>query len=152
MNKLAIYGMLLAGALLIPREPADLGKMKPVEAVFIYIEEEQVVIETDTEDLGRGTDVYSALANLKETTSGTVYLDTADYLLVGKGAEQLVPQIEEYLKGSVGVCSAQRAVAVAESPSYLSVHKPASRLRDYKQGTKLEELCVENGRLLLKRK
>lgn len=152
MKKLLIYALLLGGALLIPREHTDLGKLKPVETVFIYIEEEQAVIETDTEDLGRGLDVHSALLNLKETTSGIIYLDTANYLLVGKGAEHLIPQAGEYLKDAVRVCIAQRAVKVTDATEYLSVHKPVCKLRDYKQGTNLEELCAENGRLILKRK
>ena len=152
MNKVFVYTLLLAGALLLQPESENIGKLKPVETVSLYIEEEQLVMETDTEDIGRGNSVEEALRNLKETTSGIIYLDTADYLLVSGETEQLIPQIGAYLKDTVRVCRSQRAVKVTEASSYLSVHRPNTKLKEYRPGAKLEELCIENSRMYLKEK
>lgn len=149
MKRIAIYIVILALLTLAPVQGAELGKMHPVEVVLIYRQEEEVVIATDTEDVGKGKDGLSALEDLKATTAGTIYLDTAKYLLIGDGAEAAVEQLRGYLKKGVKVCRADKTVALEGVAVYLSVHGNLPRLRSWKAGVNLPKLQMEDGRFLL---
>lgn len=152
MRKLLIYGALLVAALLVPTQTTALGKLKPVETVGIYQEDGEFVIETDTKDIGRGMSVSEAIRNLEETTSGTIYLDTADYLLVMDGGEPFVQYVAGYLKDSVRICRASKDVKIEEAASYLSVHTPNVELKEYQSGTALQMLRRDQERLFLEEK
>lgn len=150
MKKLIIYGALLAAALMVPTRATELGKMKPIETVCIYHNDRnEIVIETDTEDIGRGMTVKDALYDLKETTAGVIYLDTADYLLVKEGAEQHISELVGYLKETVLLCGAEGDVSVKDAALYLSNHKPAVRINEWESGMKLEVLKEDEGRMRL---
>lgn len=152
VRKLIIYAMLLAAALLIPKNTVELGKLKPVEAILLYIEEGQIVIETDTEDMGRGETVSEALNNLRETTAGIVFLDTADYLLVCDGAQEYISQVARYVKETVLVCEAARTIDLQKSAPFLAVHRPKMQLKKWSEAVQMEVLEEQNGRLILKEK
>lgn len=146
-----IYLALMTGAVLFSPERSELGKLKPVETVRIYIEQEEVVLETDTGDMGRGATAEDALMNMKNTASGIIYLDTADYLLIRKGAESQVSELQSILKETVQLCYAQSAVDITQAASYLSVHKPDIRLKEWGEHTQLPTLCAEGDRMILLR-
>ena len=149
MKRIVIYIATLALLTLAPVQGAELGKMRPVEVVLIYYQEGEVVIATDTEDLGKGKDGLSALENLKATTAGTIYLDTAEYLLMGDGADGAVEQLRAYLKKGVKVCRADKTVALEGVAVYLSVHGDLPPLKAWKTGDNLPKLQMEDGRFLL---
>lgn len=152
MNRLWIYGLLVAVALVIPGNRCDLGSLQPVETVSLYKEEGRIVVETDTGAVGKGDTLSAALDDMKDTTAGVIYLDTANYLLVRRETEELIPQIRKYLKGSVRVCRVQAAVKVEEATSYLNVHMPKVKLAGWKTGETLPFLRISDGRLLLDEK
>ena len=149
MKKLIIYGILLVAAVMVPTRTTELGKLKPVETLGIYQENGQVVLETDTGDIGRGVTVYKAIENLKETTAGIIYLDTADYLVIMHGGEPFVKHLTSYLKDSVRICQGEKGLDIGETAFYLSVHTPTTKIKDYREGMQLENLRLEQGRLLL---
>lgn len=150
MKKTIIYGILLTAALLIPNEATDLEKMKPVEAVLVRMEDDLIIIETDTEDVGIGATVAQAMRNLEETTAGTIFLDTADYLLVTEGAEQQILEMAQYLKKSVRICYAEEQIDIVDAVEFLRAHRPEIKLRQWKDGAEIEVLKEENGRLIMK--
>lgn len=149
MKKLIIYGILLAAAVMVPTRTTELGKLMPVETLAIYQENGQVVVETDTGDIGRGVTVSKAIENLKETTAGIIYLDTADYLVIMHGGEPFVKYLALYLKDSVRICRGDQGIDIGKTASYLSIHTPTVEIKDYREGMELENLRVEQGRLLL---
>ena len=149
MKRALIYILLTVAAILVPVERTDLEKLKPVEAVYLGMEGEQVVICTDTEDMGIGLTLEAALQNLKETTSGIVYLDTADYLLIGPGGDQWVNAATDYIKGTTYVCTAVKGVDMGGAAAFLAVHTPECRLKDWEKGGFPPKLMVENGRYRL---
>lgn len=150
MKRLIIYVVLMIAVLLIPTERTDLEKLKPVEAVLVYREEEQIVITTDTADLGRGESIDAALKNLKESAPGIIYLDTADYLLITQDTEEQILQLRGNLKGTVRICMTEGEIDMERVGEYLSVHKPEKKLRDWKAGDAIEILYSEDDRLILK--
>lgn len=150
MKRIFIYIALLAAALMMPLRGTDVGKLQPVGLIQLYMEEDTVVIVTDTGDSGRGTTVDAAFKNLEETTSGIVFLDTADFLLVSKDAVNEVRSLEGYLKPSVRVCIAESDIDPVMAAEYLAVHRPAVRLREQEGFLQAEMLMKENGRLIMK--
>lgn len=149
MKRILIYIIALVALHFVPVVGADIGTLHPVEVVLVYKEADQVVIATDTEDIGKGTDGLSALENLKATTPGTVYLDTAEYLLIGEDAQDVAEQLRGCLKKSVKVCKAEKSVKLTDCAQYLSVHGRLPRLKDWKIGDNLPYLQVFEERLLL---
>ena len=149
MKRILIYIIALVALHFVPVVGADIGTLHPVEVVLVYKEADQVVIATDTEDIGKGTDGLSALENLKATTPGTVYLDTAEYLLIGEDAQDVAEQLRGCLKKSVKVCKAEKSVKLTDCAQYLSVHGRLPQLKDWKIGDNLPYLQVFEERLLL---
>lgn len=126
-----IYIVILLSLFLAPVERVDIAKLLPIQAVAVYLEEGQVVLETDTENKGRGKDAVQALDALKANTPAVVYLDTAEYLLVSEDAVTNVEQLRAYLKPSVKVCVCDAAGNVKGSAKYLDVHGDLPELRDW---------------------
>lgn len=150
--KRMIYGALVVAALLIPTTPQELGKLKPVEVVKLNKEKGVIQIETDTGDTGRGETIELALRELKETTPGTIYLDTAEYVLLPKQGEQLLHQLSPHLNPSVRICTWEGNIDLNEASGYLDAHKPRNEMKHYKAGMPLQTLSSENGVLKLNEK
>ena len=152
MKRIAIYAALLTAVLLVPKETVKLSQLKPVEVVYLYREDGRVVIETDTEDRGVGSTVEKAVADLDATTAGTIFLDTADYLLIKEDTVKYIPQLESYFKKSVRICYAEGDMKLSDAAVYLASHKPSKRLGDWGEHGPLQVLTTEEGRLILKEK
>ena len=152
MRKIVIYILLLAAALLLPVDGTDVGKLVPVEVVHLYKEGGALVLSTDLGETGVGATVREAVSNLKETTAGIIFLDTANYLIVDKAAEQEVLQMQEYLKSSVRVCVCDGKMDLDGTAAFLNVHRPSVKLKAYNAAETTQLLTKENGRLILKEK
>ena len=121
-----LYIIIVGALLLAPVKRLDVAKMEPVEAVAIYPENGDMVLETDTESIGRGKTVQQALENLKESASSVIYLDTAEYLLVAESTWEQAEQLMEYLKK--GVKTAVYAGGnVKEEAQYLDAHEESAQ-------------------------
>lgn len=147
MRRSLIYIILIVAAMLVPAERLDVGKLQPMKLVYISNDANGVRLETDTGDSGTGETVEKAFRNLKETTPGIIFLDTADYLLVNKGAEDLIDDMNVYLKEDVRICCTEDIVDLTAAAEYLTVHEPQIKLRDWKYARSTEWLAVENDRM-----
>ena len=148
--KRILYAAIIVIALLIPERGTDIGKLRPVGLIQIYKEGTQIWIVTDTGDSGWGGSVNAALQNLKDTTPGTIYLDTADYLLVGKTAIEESKTLGRYLNASTKVCLAERDVEPAEAAEYLKVREIHEKVGDIWDYSGMKVLEKVNSRLILK--
>lgn len=124
--RVVIYIVILAICFCIPVTRLDIAKLQPIEAVAVWVEQESVILKTDMKSTGVGKTVQEALKNLKESTPAVVYLDTADYLLVGEGAEDLTQEILPLLRKSVQV-GPYRGGDVKEEAKFLDVHGDLSK-------------------------
>jgi len=128
----------------------DVGKLLPVEAVRISRENGQVVVTTDTKNLGSGVDLDSAVLNLKATTAGDVFLETADYLIVAPGCTDLLEQLKTHLRPSCGICMETEAVDLEETAAFLKAHEPQVTLQDWYSGiSELPTLIVRGEQMEL---
>jgi len=152
MKKSIIYALLLIAAFVLPIQGVDVGKLLPVELVQIYREENAVVIATDAGESGVGASVEDAIENLKSTTTGIIFLDTADFLLIDETAQEEAPELAKHLKQSVRVCYSDTDIDLKAAAEFLSIHKPKVRLGDQQHSDEAQILTKENGRILLKDK
>ena len=146
--KIMLYITLAVLALAAPVKRADVGKLRPVEVVSIAEAEGEYIVRTDTGDRGSGRTLREAVADLRETAPGIVYLDTAEYLLLESPIEDMA-YLKEILKPCVRVCGAESGIPLEESGRYLDVHRPAVRLGEGSEYNELEFLWDDDGFYML---
>lgn len=126
-----LYVALLVPLFFVPLNRVNVADLLPIEAVAIYMDGDQVVLETDAEYKGAGETAEKALAALKENTPAVVYLDTAEYLLVDPDAVEQAEALRSHLKPSVKVCVCRAAGKVKYTTQYLEVHGDLPCLKDW---------------------
>lgn len=149
MKRILIYIVLVAAAILVPVERADVGKLRPIETVSVYKENDWIVLRTDTDDVGIGGTATQALQNMKDSASGIIYLDTAEYLLVEKDAQDAAEELRSVLKEKVKLCLAAKEIEPKAATKYLSVHSDLPQMKHWKPGQELPALMQYGTRLII---
>lgn len=152
MKRIVLYILLMTAALLAPVERADVGKLRPIETVSVYRENDWIILRTDTDDVGIGTTAIQALQNMKDTASGIIYLDTAEYLLIDKQTQDAAEELRDVLKGKVRLCMATKEIEPADATKYLSAHGGLPQMRNWKTGQELPALMQYGNRLIILKK
>ena len=140
------YMILLSLALLGAGERSDVGKLRPVEAVALAERDGQIIVRADTGDWGRGESLSEAIGDLRDSTAGLVYLDTAEYLLL---ETKITEELGGILKPNVRVCAAEEGIGLDGVGAYLDVHRPGNRLDSGTPYEQLEFLWQEHDRYRL---
>lgn len=141
MKRIILYGLILGALFFAPVESAEVAKLEPVQAVWMYTEGDSIVLETDTQDKGSGATVEEALADMKQKSAGIIYLDTAEYVLV-TAAEQEIPTLEPYIKGSARLCQWDGNGELDEAVKYMDAHRLGTKVRRWKPNDKLPNLPI----------
>lgn len=120
--------VLLAAALkisgLIPFESHDVADLVPVEVLTVTMEGRQVVLNGG-KCRGRGEDWDSALADLYESADGTVFLGTAEQVVVSRKAASMLPDVirsTELRPAAVLCICPDTPPEPEEAAAYLSAH------------------------------
>lgn len=119
--RMILYILVIAAMLMIPVKRLDIAKLQPVEAVAVYEEQGCIILETDEGSLGKGKTATEALENLKVSTPAVVYLDTADYLLIGENTQEAARELLPYLKRTIQT-GIYRGGDVKVEAKYFAVH------------------------------
>ena len=151
MKRLFGYLLVTVLALSVPEYSSDVGNLIPVETVLLRLEGNTVVLETDTGHYGIGTGVQEAIVDMKETAEGVLFLDTADYLLLGKESGPWVGELKPYLKGKVLACAMEEKADLKMVTAYLAAHKPEYTIEEAYEGKPVERLSVAGGRYRLEK-
>ncbi len=130
MRKVA-YVVIISLLFLAPVKRLDVAKLQPVQTVGIYTEPGAVVLETDTNNVGRGETVAEAVSDLEKNTPGVIYLDTAEYLLISKDAQTHIDALREYLRPSVKVCLWETNDGIDMAAQFLSEEKNLPKLKNW---------------------
>lgn len=134
----------------MPFRGTDIAKLQPVELIRVQHMPDGFLIVTDTGNVGRGTDLESAFRDLKETASGEVFLETAEYLLIGHQETIYLRQLAKWLRPACKVCCTEDAVDLKQAISYLRIHDPQRTLQQWRAGVPgIPELIMKEGRLYL---
>ena len=112
----------------------DIAKLAPVEAVWLSQSNGTVFLQTDTGDMGWGADVLGALENMKAAAPGEIFLETADYLIVEQGAENLLEETCSLLRPSCTVCTMAQIPDLEAAAQFLTVHNRGITLRAVQAG------------------
>ena len=150
MRRMIVYLGILAAVFWASDPGTDIGMLIPVETVFIQKLENEIVIETDSGDRGTGATMKQAAEDLKEKAHGVIYLDTADYLILNRKAEILLPQLQKNQKQEVALCEADEQIDVEKAASFLRAHTPQLKLSDWSSGMTLPRLEEVEGSFKIK--
>jgi len=149
MKRIIIYIVVLAALIAVPIKGTDVGRLKPVEVVFVYEDGGKTVIETDTGDKGQGSSAEDALQNLEDTTAGYIYLDTAEYLVITEEAEETIEQLRPKLKQSLQMCYGETSIDLTKVARFLPAHGRLPQLKHWKSGVHLPKLTCFDERMKL---
>lgn len=141
MKRIILYILILVALFFAPVESAEVANLEPVQAVWMYMDGDRIVLETDTEDKGSGATVEEALADMKQKSAGIIYLDTAQYVLV-TGAEQQIPSLEPHIKDSVRLCQWGGKGELSEAVKYADAHGVGTKVQRWKPDDKLPNLPI----------
>ena len=152
MKEIRFYGALLLAAFLAGHlgGKTDVAKLRPVEVIHVQIRATGITMETDTQDSGWGNTVQDALDNLRDTTAGEVFLETADFLIADQDALALVPELSGILRPNCRICVCGERVDLENAAAYLRVHKPGTTVREYLAGERnVSVLQFKEGKMTL---
>lgn len=130
---LYLGALLLVGAI-SPFAGTDVGQLQPVQLVMVTAQQGAVEITTDTGDLGRGATVQEAFADMQQTSPKKIFVETAEYLLINRAAETLLPDITNILRPSCAVCLVEDKMDLMAVAEFLNNHLPELTLQDYRTG------------------
>ncbi len=140
MKRIILYCLILGVVLVIPVKKLDIGKLEPVQAVWAYKENGNIILETDTQDRGEGQSVEQALGDMKVRSPGIIYLDTAQYLLISEEMVERLPELGKHLKDRIEVCLWDGAGEIQDAARYMASHKNGKRLENLDDTDKLSKI------------
>ena len=148
---ISLIAILLITALgWLPFQGTDVATLEPAEALYVYYNKEMICIETDGGWFGKGETVDEAVADLKESSPGQVFLQTVDFLLLRKGSEGLIPMLYSHLRSGCSVCSVEEKPDLEKASAYLRTHRPGMTIQHYRAGKKeIPILIMEEERAYL---
>ena len=111
----------------LPHPAKDIAKLKPVRAVYLYMESEKLHIETDTGDSGSGKTLAEAYSNMRSGADGEIFLDTAEFLILDP-AICVTEDFFRLLRPACKVVYSERRPDLKAVSDYLTIHTPKTTL------------------------
>ena len=96
MNRICIWLLAAASAVclcMLPRTGTDAAKLLPAQVLVIGAGDGAITVEADNGAAGSGPTLAAALADMAECAEGTLFLDTAEHILLHGGARELTAQV-----------------------------------------------------------
>ena len=149
MKKWIIPVLALLALTLLPSPGTELGELQPISLLMVEAVGKEIRLSTDTMDAGVGETLDGALRNLEDTTTGHVFLDTVENLVITKETRFLLPELKRLLRPTVRVCMTEAELDMETASDYLHSHTPQTELRDTDETTLLEKLAWMEERYLL---
>lgn len=153
MKRILFYAsllVLLSAAKWMPFSATDVAQLHPVQVIRLQSTAQGVQLQTDTGCSGRGEGVQAALEDLKRSASGSIFLETAEYLLVDFPAVRFLPEMIPILRPSCKVCLEFGESDLKTVAAFLDTHRPGITITDYRAGERyLPLLTIEGGRMRL---
>lgn len=145
-----LFGLAALALYLLPSPGKDAATIQPVEVVCLTRDQKGVQILLDTGAAAEGDTLSDALRRLHAEGAEEIFLDTADYLLIGEGCEPLLPELMTLLRPSCVVCRVQGLPRLEQVGQFLRRHTPALTLARYRAGIRdFSTLKTEEGRMRL---
>lgn len=145
MIYLVIAIIIAAGIDQLPFHGTDVGKLHPVEVLYVEKRNEQYEISTDTLVVGKGTTIEQAVADLHRVTPGNIFLETANYLLLSPGVEQLPEVFWEFLRPACLVYICDGKPDLSTVAKFLTSHLSNVTLLDWRNGEESIPRLMQEG-------
>ena len=140
---IAIVIAAMAGFL--PFNGTDIGKLHPVEVIRIATENGSVYIETDSGISGVGENLEEAIYDMKQSASGHVFLETANFVLIDALDSQLLLAIGEYFRPACQIYLYSGDGEMENIGKYLESHPSQVTALSYRQGVEEIPHIIING-------
>ena len=130
MKKWLYAAAVLAAIALLSRLPhpsRDISRLEPVQAVYLYMEAGELHIETDTGDHGSGHDLTEATDDMKESSDGEIFLETAEFLILDPQVP-ITPDFYELLRPDCRVFFTPEKPDLPAAAKNLALHTPKTTL------------------------
>ena len=144
MKRLILYILILNALWFAPLDRVEIAELEPVRGLWLYREDGETVLETDTGSRGTGETLSEALENMKTTSPGIVYLDTAEYLFVSETAIEEIPELACNLKRSVRMCLWEGTGDMETAIKYANARKLGTKICRWRTSDKLPNLSLQN--------
>ena len=89
MNRICIWLLAAASAVclcMLPRTGTDAAKLLPAQVLVIGAGDGAITVEADNGAAGSGPTLAAALADMAECAEGTLFLDTAEHIVLLQSA------------------------------------------------------------------
>lgn len=137
MKRWALFcGVILAIGLFIRIKPTgvDVAALEPVELLYVNSQNGIYYLTTDTGQQGEGKTAQLAMSDLKAKSSGKIFLNTAEYLLISPSALEAVDRFSRHLRPDCSVVIAEGEPDMEVASQFLRTHKPEFTLNDLRAG------------------
>ena len=130
---------------LLPFNGTDVGKLHPVEVLAVSIADEGITVVTDTGLHGIGETMEKAIENMKLTSAGEIFLETANFLLVSEESIHLLDGVSVFLRPACQVYVFSGYGKWDNVAKYLESHPSNVTILSYRQGmTNIPKLSVQD--------
>ena len=95
MNRICIWLLAAASAVclcMLPRTGTDAAKLLPAQVLVIGAGDGAITVEADNGAAGSGPTLAAALADMAECAEGTLFLDTAEHIVLLRPTQALLEQ------------------------------------------------------------
>ena len=136
LNKISIALLAAASVIslcMLPRTGMDAAKLLPAQVLVIAQEEGQITVKSDNGVSGSGATLPDALASMRENAEGTLFLDTAEHIVLLQSAQALLPAAarQRQFRPAAKLYLADMDVLAAEDcVDFLQVHPGSVTLAD----------------------
>lgn len=128
----------------LPHPAKDIAELKPVRAVYLYMDGKSLTIETDTGDSGSGQTLTEAAADLKSKADGEIFLETAEFLILRPDV-QIAEDFYTLLRPACKVAYAASGPDMERISDYLTAHEPQTTLSHLRANNAGKEPpCIKN--------
>ena len=138
--RLMLYVIILVALFFVPLQRVNIANLEPIQGIWMCFENDTIVVETDTADRGTGDTVKQAIENMKQNSSGIVYLDTADYLFVSEDAQEEIAAMKPFVNKTVKLCQWDGESGFDDAIKYAESHKKGLQIKRWSEGSKLPEI------------
>ena len=128
MNRICIWLLAAASAIclcMLPRTGTDAAKLLPAQVLVIGSEGSVITVEADNGASGTGPSLAAALADMAERAEGTLFLDTAEHVVLLQSAEALLPAAagqQQFRPAAKLYLARMQQLHAAEAVEFLQAH------------------------------
>lgn len=106
----------------LPHPATDIARLKPVRAVYLYLDRGGLSMETDTGDSGSGADLTEAYLDMRSRADGEIFLDTAEFLILDPSV-QITDAFYGVFRPTCAVVRIESKPDMETVCGYLSAHR-----------------------------